>query len=185
MAVVEILIHPDPILRKRSKEIKVIDKEFKKFLVDLTDTMYEKDGVGLAAPQIGVLKRVVVIDVSEHQNGSPREPQYFINPVILEKKDYEVNEEGCLSIPDIHEDIKRASYVKVRYFDENLDQYELEAEGLLAIALQHEIDHLNGKLFIDYLSPLKYNRITKKMKKYKSNKWEFKLSIFLNIIPTS
>jgi len=169
MAIMEILIHPDPILRKKSKRIEKIDDNFKDFLKDLTETMYEKDGVGLAAPQIGVLKRVVVIDVSDHQNGEKRAPQYFLNPEIIERKDFEVNEEGCLSVPDIHEDVKRATYVKVRFYDENLDFFELEAEGLLAIAIQHEVDHLDGKLFIDYLSPLKYQRITKKMKKYKKS----------------
>ncbi len=169
MAIMEILIHPDPILRKKSKRIEKIDDDFKDFLKDLTETMYEKDGVGLAAPQIGVLKRVVVIDVSDHQNGEKRAPQYFLNPEIIEREDFEVNEEGCLSVPDIHEDVKRATYVKVRFYDENLDFFELEAEGLLAIAIQHEVDHLDGKLFIDYLSPLKYQRITKKMKKYKKS----------------
>ena len=169
MAIMEILIHPDPILRRKSKRIEQIDDNFKNFLKDLTETMYEKDGVGLAAPQIGVLKRVVVIDVSDHQNGEERAPQYFLNPEIIDRKNFEVNEEGCLSVPDIHEDVKRATYVKVRFYDENLDFFELEAEGLLAIAIQHEVDHLDGKLFIDYLSPLKYQRITKKMKKYKKS----------------
>jgi len=165
----EIVIHPDSRLRKISKPVTEIDEQFKQFLKDFTETMYERDGVGLAAVQVGVLKRVIVIDVSEPKTKEDRKPVIYINPRIVDFGGEIEVEEGCLSVPKIYEPVKRYEWVKVIAQDINLQEFEVEAKDVLAIALQHEIDHLDGKLFIDKISPLKYQRITSKMEKYKKN----------------
>lgn len=169
MAILDIVIHPDARLRKISAPITLITDEFKKFLKDFTETMYERDGVGLAAPQVGVLKRVVVIDINAGDETKEKNPIVYINPEIISAEGYVEFEEGCLSVPKIYEKVTRHEKVVVKAFDINMKEFLIETDGMLAIALQHEIDHLNGKLFIDYISKLKYQRITKKMEKYKKD----------------
>ncbi len=166
MAILDVLIHPNPKLRKISKKINKIDDEMLQFLDNLTETMYEKDGVGLAAPQVGVLKRVVVIDISDPETES-RNPIIFINPEILKSAGSVIIEEGCLSVPKIYEEVERFEKVTVKAYDKNMKEFTIDANEMLSVAIQHEIDHLNGKLFIDKLSSLKYSRITQKMIKYK------------------
>jgi peptide deformylase len=165
-----ILQLPDPVLRKVSSPVEKIDGEIKKLIEDMFETMYDAPGVGLAAIQIGVAKRVVTIDATRGEED--KKPMVFINPEIVsasEEKDSK--EEGCLSITEFYEEVERPSEVKVRYMDEKGKTHEIEADGLLARALQHEIDHLNGVLFIDHLSKLKRDRVTKKFTKAaKANK---------------
>jgi len=161
MALRPILILPDPQLRLVSEPVHTIDGEIHRLIDDMFDTMYDAPGIGLAAIQIGVPKRVVTIDVAKKDE--PRAPQVFINPEIIGKSDeLSVYEEGCLSIPDIHEDVERPASIRVRYLDRDGKQHEIEADDLLATCLQHEIDHLNGVLFIDHISKLKRDYILKK-----------------------
>lgn len=166
MAILDVLIHPNPKLRKISKKIDKIDDEMLKFLDDLTETMYEKDGVGLAAPQVGVLKRVVVIDISDPEIET-KNPIIFINPEISKPEGEVIIEEGCLSVPKIYEEVDRFKKVTVKAYDKDMKEFSIDADEMLSVAIQHEIDHLDGKLFIDKLSSLKYSRITQKMIKYK------------------
>jgi len=166
MAILDVLIHPDPKLRKISKKIEKVDDKLSAFLDDLIETMYEKDGVGLAAPQVGLLKRVVVIDITDPETEKP-DPIVFINPEIIESKGEVIIEEGCLSVPKIYEEVDRFEFVTVKAYDRNMKEFVIEADEMLSVAIQHEIDHLNGHLFIDKLSSLKYSRITNKMIKYK------------------
>ncbi|MBK8007320.1 MAG: peptide deformylase [Rhizobiales bacterium] len=159
-----ILQLPDPVLRKVSTPVQKIDAEIKKLIKDMFETMYDAPGVGLAAIQIGVAKRVVTIDAT--RGDDEKDPMVFINPEIVsvsEEKDSK--EEGCLSISEFYEEVERPSEVKVRYMDEKGETKEIDADGLLARALQHEIDHLNGVLFIDHISKLKRDRVTKKFTK--------------------
>src|SRR6266851_9663656 len=164
MAVREILILPDKRLRKVSEPIKKIDAGTRKLIEDMFETMYDAPGIGLAAVQIGTTKRVVTMDLAKKEE--PKNPQVFINPEIVwssdEKSTYE---EGCLSIPEFYGDVERPSRVKVKYLDLEGRPQEVEANGLFATCLQHEIDHLNGVLFIDYLSKLKRDRVLKKFSK--------------------
>lgn len=134
----------DPILRKTSKEVKEVNDRIKILLDDMAETMYKADGVGLAAPQVGLLKRVIVVDVRD-EDGLIK----LVNPEIIEKDGEQVGVEGCLSVPNFNANVKRPAYVVVKYLDENGDEKKIEAEGLKAVALCHEIDHLNGVLFID------------------------------------
>lgn len=161
---------PDPVLRKISSPVQKIDDEIRKLIEDMFETMYDAPGVGLAAVQLGVTKRVVTIDAT--RGDEEKVPMVFINPEIVsasEEKDSK--EEGCLSISEFYEEVERPSQVKVRYMDEKGKTREIEADGLLARALQHEIDHLNGVLFIDHISKLKRDRVTKKFTKVaKANK---------------
>lgn len=165
-----ILQLPDPVLRKVSTPVKTIDDEIKALIKDMFETMYDAPGVGLAAIQIGVAQRVVTIDASRGEE--EKQPMVFINPEIVSASaEKDVKEEGCLSIAEYYEEVERPSAVKVRYMDEKGKVKEIEAEGLLARALQHEIDHLNGVLFIDHISKLKRDRVTKKFTKAaKANK---------------
>ena len=159
-----ILQLPDPVLRRRSKPVGKIDDEIKKLIKDMFETMYDAPGVGLAAIQIGVAKRVVTIDAT--RGDDEKDPMVFINPEIISSSDdADVKEEGCLSIAEFYEEVERPSAVTVRYMDEKGKTHEIEADGLLARALQHEIDHLNGVLFIDHISKLKRDRVTKKFTK--------------------
>jgi len=159
-----ILQLPDPILRRVSRPVAKIDDEIKKLIKDMFETMYDAPGVGLAAIQIGVPKRVVTIDATRGED--EKDPMVFINPeIISSSEDVDVKEEGCLSIAEFYEEVERPSAVKVRYMDEKGKTHEIEADGLLARALQHEIDHLNGVLFIDHISKLKRDRVTKKFTK--------------------
>jgi peptide deformylase len=164
MAVRDILTLPDPRLRLVSQPIGAVDREIRQLVEDMFETMYEAPGIGLAAIQIGVPKRVITMDLAKKDEG--KKPQVFINPEILstsaERATYE---EGCLSIPEYYEEVERPSEVKIRYLDLEGTVCELEANGLLATCVQHEIDHLNGVLFIDHLSKLKRSRIIKKFTK--------------------
>ena len=161
MPALEVLTFPDERLRTIAKPVEKVDSKIKALVKDMFETMNEEKGIGLAATQVNVHKRVVVIDVSEDQD----EPYVFINPEITEKTGSAISEEGCLSVPNNYAKVDRAEKVKVTALDENGKTFELEAEGLLAICIQHELDHLKGKLFVDYLSPLKRDRIKKKLEK--------------------
>ena len=169
MSILNILKEPDPILRKKSTPVSVVDKSIKKLLNDMLETMYAAPGIGLAAAQVGVLKRLVVIDLAK--DGEKKSPIFFINPVITWKSDIlEKKEEGCLSIPDYFAEIKRPNACHVKYLDQHGKEKQLKAEGLLATCIQHEIDHCDGVLFIDYLSKLKRMFILKKLAKLKKQK---------------
>jgi peptide deformylase len=164
MAVREILTLPDKRLRLVSEPVKKIDAETRKLVADMFETMYDAPGIGLAAIQVGVPRRVVTMDLSKKEDDS--KPHVFINPQLLWVSDEKTTrEEGCLSIPEFYEDVERPAKVKVKYLDLEGKEHELKAEGLLATCLQHEIDHLNGVLFIDHISRLKRNLITKKFAK--------------------
>ena len=162
MAKRNILSYPDPRLHTVAKPVKEIDERIKALTADMLETMYDASGIGLAATQIDVHERVVVIDVSEERN----EPVVLINPEITWASDEKVvNEEGCLSVPGIYDGVERSTSVKVRAMDADGQQRTIEAEGLLAVCIQHELDHLLGKVFVEYLSPLKRNRIKSKLLK--------------------
>ena len=161
MSVLDILPFPDTALRKIAVPVEEVDGRIDTLVGDMLETMYEAPGIGLAATQIDIHKRLVVLDVSDECN----EPIILINPEIVELDGEQEMQEGCLSIPGIYENIKRAATVQVNAVNRNGDPFELEAAGLLAVCIQHEIDHLDGKLFVDYLSPLKRNRIRHKMLK--------------------
>lgn len=163
MSVLEILKVPDPRLREKAKEILKIDDNIKKIAYDMIETMYAGKGIGLAGTQVGIPLRIIVIDVDQIE-GEPN-PMVFINPEIVEGRDRVVNEEGCLSVPGYTAKVERFNYVKVRYKDLDDKIREMEGEDLLARAFQHEIDHLNGILFIDHLSKLKREMFLKRLKK--------------------
>jgi peptide deformylase len=164
MAVLPIITIPDPILRKISDPVERVDDAVVKLMDDMLETMYAAPGVGLAAPQVGVLRRVVVIDAAGDDD--PPNPIAMANPELIALgPETRLHEEGCLSIPDVRVDIERPSTVTVRYIDRNGKEQELEADGLLATAIQHEIDHLDGQLIIDFLSRLKRDIIVRKFKK--------------------
>jgi peptide deformylase len=164
MALREIIRLPDPRLRLVSKPVDKISDEVKTLVADMFDTMYEAPGIGLAAIQVGVPQRVVTLDLA--RKDEPRQPQVIINPEILwSAEERSIYEEGCLSIPEFYEEVERPAQVKVRYTDLDGNPHEVEANGLLATCLQHEIDHLNGVLFIDHISRLKRERVIKKFAK--------------------
>ena len=169
MALREILIVPDPRLKKECEPVAEVNDEIRELLNDMLETMYAAPGIGLAAPQIGVMKRVVVMDVSDDKDKP--EPIKLINPeIIWESEDTSVYQEGCLSIPEQYADVERPAEVGLRYLDENGKEHEIEADGLLATCIQHELDHLDGILFTDYLSALKRNMIMKKVQKLQKTK---------------
>jgi len=161
MANLTILHFPDERLRTVAKPVEQVNDALRTLIDNMFETMYDAPGIGLAATQINVHKRLIVIDVSEEKD----QPLVLINPEILEKGGEEEMDEGCLSVPGIYEKVQRAERVKVRAQDRNGEPFELEADGLLAVCIQHEIDHLDGKLFVDYLSTLKRQRIKKKLEK--------------------
>ncbi len=164
MAQLTILEFPDPRLRTKAVPVdptQVVAPDFQRLLDDMFETMYEAPGIGLAASQVDVHQRFMVIDVSEDKSG----PQVFINPEILAKVGEQVYQEGCLSVPGIFADVTRADAIDVRFIDRNGQAQELHADGLLAVCIQHEMDHLDGKLFVDYLSPLKREMVRKKLAK--------------------
>lgn len=171
MAIHEILIWPDPLLMKKSEPIKTIDDSIKTLARDMLETMYAHDGVGLAAPQIGVHLRLVVIDIhsADAERPSGEEPLILINPEFLVKEGKMSWDEGCLSVPGEYGPVSRASKVKVRYLDLDGNEQFIEAEGLKAVALQHECDHLEGKIFVEYLGPLKRSVIKRKMEKLRTS----------------
>lgn len=150
----------DPVLRQKTEQVTTFDKKFQAFLEDMTEVMYREDGIGLAAPQIGVLKKVVVLDVGELEQGE--QLRIFVNPVIHEGSGESVVEEGCLSIPGVREEVTRPDTIRISYQNETGAQFEHEFDGWLARVLQHEIDHLNGVLFVDHLSPLKRQMLINK-----------------------
>ena len=161
MAMLKILEYPHPRLRIKAAPVEAVDAGVQQLVADLFETMYAAPGIGLAATQVDVHQRVLVVDVSEDQS----QPFCLINPEIVSADGTEVSEEGCLSVPGIFEGVERAERITVRALDENGDAFELEAEGLLAVCIQHEMDHLDGKLFVDYLSELKRQRLKKKLAK--------------------
>ncbi|MDH4164510.1 MAG: peptide deformylase [Nitrospirota bacterium] len=166
MAIREIKKYPDPVLKAKTASVVNIDDTLQKLIDDMVETMHAATGVGLAANQVGVPLQLAVIDIGDREEGKPKQPLVvLINPEIISQEGSVVSEEGCLSIPEYTENVKRAKRVKVRAKDRKGKQFELEAEGLMAKALQHEIDHLNGLLFIDRLSPLKKNIFRRKLKK--------------------
>ncbi|MBN6104458.1 peptide deformylase [Xanthomonas sp. CFBP 8703] len=164
MALLPILEFPDPRLRTKAVPVDPADvtaPAFQRLLDDMFETMYEAPGIGLAASQVDVHQRVMVIDVSEEKNT----PQVFINPQIVQRDGEQVYQEGCLSVPGIYADVTRADSIVVRYLDRHGQPQELSADGVLAVCVQHEMDHLDGKLFVDYLSPLKREMVRKKLAK--------------------
>jgi peptide deformylase len=166
MAVRPIITLPDPLLRKKSAAVERIDAELKALADDMLETMYAAPGVGLAAVQVGVPRRLIVLDAAKEEDEEKRRPLVMINPEILQiGSELRLHEEGCLSIPDVRIEIERPASVRVRYLDREGKPQELEAEGLLATAIQHEIDHLNGRLIIDFLSRLKREIIVRKFRK--------------------
>ena len=161
MAILDILHYPDKRLRTVAKPVAKVDDTIKKLVDDMLETMYAAPGIGLAATQVDVHEQVIVIDVSEDGD----QPLCLINPVIVEQEGTESCDEGCLSVPDIYETVQRAEKVTVKAMDQNGDEYTLQADEMLAVCIQHEMDHLKGKLFVDYLSPLKLQRIKKRLLK--------------------
>ena len=165
----KIIIEPDPILRKKSQRLETVDDELRKLMDDMLETMYDAPGIGLAAVQIGVLKRVVVIDISKADQ--KKKPIFLINPSITYKSNNtSVHEEGCLSLPGHFAEIERPAECQIDFIDYFGKQKSLKAKGLLATCIQHEVDHLDGVLFIDYLSKLKRDMIIKKLKKNNKEK---------------
>ena len=162
----KILTEPDPILRKKCEPLEKVDTETKKLMDDMLETMYAAPGIGLAAIQVGILKRLVVIDISKGEE--EKKPIFLINPQIIHRsKKTSIYEEGCLSLPGQFAEIERPAECTLKYIDYNGKEKELKADGLLATCIQHEVDHLNGILFIDYLSKLKKDMIIKKLVKQK------------------
>ena len=161
MAKLKILEFPDPRLRTRAQPVEAVDDALRQLIDDMFETMYDAPGIGLAATQVDVHRRLLVADVSSDKN----EPWVLINPEIIEKDGVEVSEEGCLSVPGYYEEVERAEHIRVRFVDPDGVEQEMEAEGLLAVCIQHEMDHLEGKLFVDYLSETKRQRIRKKLEK--------------------
>ncbi len=161
MAKLKILEFPDPRLRTKATPVEVVDDALRALIRDMFETMYEAQGIGLAATQVDVHKRLLITDVSPDKS----QPYVFINPEIVEKDGVTMSDEGCLSVPGYYEEVERAEHIRVRFLDRDGEQQEMEAEDLLAICIQHEIDHLDGKLFVDYLSDAKRQRIRKKLQK--------------------
>ena len=162
MALLNVLCYPDPRLHKVAKPVAQVDARIKKIVADMADTMYEAPGVGLAATQVDIHERIVVIDTSDEQN----ELRVFINPeIIWASSEKKVWREGCLSVPEFYDEVERPAQVRVKALDLDGKVFEIEADGLLAVCLQHELDHLQGKVFVEYLSILKRTRISHKLKK--------------------
>jgi len=162
MALLPILCYPDPKLHTVAKPVQAVDARIRKLVTDMVETMYDANGIGLAATQVDVHERLVVIDVSEQRD----QPLVLINPeIVWASEEKQVSDEGCLSVPGIYDGVERASAIKVRALDAEGNERLIEADGLLAVCIQHEMDHLLGKVFVEYLSPLKRNRIKTKMLK--------------------
>ena len=161
MALLPILHYPDPRLHTVAAPVKAVDQRIRRLINDMAETMYAAPGIGLAATQVDVHERLLIIDISETRD----ELQVFVNPVIVERSGEIETEEGCLSVPGIFDKVWRAERVKVEALDREGEPFTMEAEGLLAVCIQHEIDHLDGKVFVDYLSRLKQQRITSKLRK--------------------
>lgn len=170
----EIVIWPDPILKKKASPVSQVDDSTRSLVNDMFETMYAADGVGLAAPQIGVLKQVIVLDTTPRQPES--KPVAMINPQIIAKEGTTRYSEGCLSVPGEAEEVDRAARVTVKFLDVSGREQTIEADGLLAVAIQHETDHLQGTMFVDYLSPLKRELIRKRMKRLKAERGQERVS---------
>ncbi len=168
MSLLPIITLPDPILRQKSTPIERVDDELRRTLDDMLETMYDAPGVGLAANQVNIAKRFIVVDAGNKKDddGESRDPMCLINPEIVARSEtLSSYEEGCLSLPDVHVDIERPDAITVRYLDRDGNQQELEAEGFLATVIQHEVDHLDGKLIIDFLSSLRRDVVVRRFKK--------------------
>lgn len=161
MAILTILEFPDERLRQKAKSVEEVDDGIRKLIDDMFETMYAAPGIGLAATQVNVQRRLLVLDISEEKN----QPLALINPELLTSEGQEESDEGCLSVPGVFEKVKRAEKIRVRALNRDGESFEMDADGLLAVCIQHEIDHLEGKLFVDYLSPLKRQLARKKVKK--------------------
>ena len=161
MSILEILVYPDERLRRVAKPVTSVDTRIRTLVKDMIETMYNANGIGLAATQVDVHEQVIVMDLSEERD----QPRVLINPQIIEQDGEQVYDEGCLSVPEYYAPVKRAEHIKITALDEQGEIYELEADGLLAVCIQHEMDHLAGRVFVDYLSRLKQDRVRKKMVK--------------------
>jgi len=161
MAILDILVYPDPRLRTIAEPVKSVDDRIRNLIKDMIETMHDAQGIGLAATQVNVHEQVIVMQIPEDQE----EPRVLINPTIIERDGETIHDEGCLSVPEYYAPVKRAETIKITALDEQGEIYELEADGLLAICIQHEMDHLQGKVFVDYLSRLKQDRVRKKLLK--------------------
>ena len=169
MAKLKLYEYPHPVLKQKTEEVSVVDDEVRKLLDDMLETMYASNGCGLAAPQVGVLKRIVVIDIA-HEGEEPA-PLYMVNPKIVWKsEEKEICEEGCLSVPGQRAEVERPASVKIEYLDYDGNKCELLAEDFLAVAAQHELDHLDGILYIDHISRLKRQMLLKKLEKFRKEK---------------
>jgi len=169
MSLLEVLHFPDDRLRTVAKPVEKITPEIKQFASDMIETMYDENGVGLAATQVNFHQRLVVIDVSDTRD----QPLVLVNPTIIDSSGVEVSEEGCLSVPETNADVQRAEFVTLQYMDLEGKEQVVKAEGLFAVCIQHELDHLKGKLFIDYLSPFKQKRIKAKLEKLQRQNKKF------------
>ena len=166
MALLNIIVAPDPRLKRKAEPVNEVDDSIRKLMDDMVDTMYDAPGIGLAAPQVGVLKRIIVVDPA--RPGEDPRPMKLVNPEIIWASDEEKEwNEGCLSLPSYYEPVDRPDQVKVRYLDETNTQQEIEADGVLAVCIQHEMDHLDGVLFVDHISKLKRGMILRKLQKAK------------------
>ena len=166
MTIKKILTAPDPLLKTISKPVEKVDDEIRKLMDDMLETMYDAPGIGLAAVQVGVPLRVIVMDISWNKEDGIKEPKYFVNPIISNKaKDLSIYEEGCLSVPGFSEEIIRPDKIELKWQDLSGELHQDTPDGLLTICIQHEIDHLEGKLMVDYISPIKRDRIRKKLSK--------------------
>lgn len=161
MPILDILVYPDPRLRKVAHPVTTVTDEIRTLIDNMLETMYHANGIGLAATQIDVHQQIIVMDLSDERN----QPLVLINPQVVERDGEQVHDEGCLSVPEYYAPVKRAERIKVSALDEQGELFELEADGLLAVCIQHEMDHLAGKVFVDYLSRLKQDRVRKKMTK--------------------
>ena len=161
MALLDILIYPDQRLHKKAKPVEKVDDRIKQLVDDMSETMYQAPGIGLAAPQVNVLERIIVVDISESKDSLLA----MVNPEIISSNGLAEHEEGCLSVPGVYAQVQRHENIRVRAQDREGEVFELDADGLLGICIQHEIDHLDGRVFVDYLSHLKQGRIRKKMQK--------------------
>ena len=166
MAILNILEYPDPRLRTKAAPVLAVDDELRQLAADMLETMYAAPGIGLAATQVNVHRRILVADISDKQDT----PHVFINPEILERRGTEVMEEGCLSVPGFYEAVTRSEWIRVKSLGLDGQAFEMELDGLLAVCVQHEMDHLDGKLFVDYLSDLKRQRIRKRIEKDRRQK---------------
>ncbi len=161
MAVLKVLSFPDKRLRTKAKPVEAVDDKVRGIMDDMLETMYEAPGIGLAATQVDIHQQIVVIDISEEKDS----PLYLVNPEIVAKSGKKVSEEGCLSVPEYYAEVERAETVTIKALGYDGKSFEMEADELLAVCIQHEMDHLQGKLFVDYLSPMKQQRVKKKLEK--------------------